>query len=597
MWTDASAEEIAGIIEECFGAAPLPQLHDEQAIRRARETAERQGVLERIEQELAADESIGVLPYSTFRQYRHIGNRRNFEALQQWRGEQIELAAMAVLFDVPPRAGSKRSALEFLHDLLWAECEASWWVMPAHERHGTPIDLRVALCACKYATILTLLRDRIEPEVRQRMLDEIDRRVLRPYLSAEHRHRWKTVTNNWNAVCLGNVGIAAMLVETEAPRLGRLIADALSHLPSFLSGFAPDGGCTEGPSYWRFGFGWFIRLAAALHDYTGGRIDLAAGERVGRIARYPLSVALAPGKELTFADAHSGFQDPVTAMLINRFHDAGELFGLCELRPDGQLACRTLEALLLYGGRTCTPLADAADHLLPALGVALVRAGGTSLGAKAGHNGEHHNHNDVGSFLVFRDGCYYLTDPGAPIYSARTFSDRRYESIFCNSLGHSVPVIGGRPQPPGAQFAGTIAAEGLDARSGRTLTIELAGAYDVASLTRLTRVIELADDGEEVRLADTFAFAEAPPPVEEAFITTHPAAVAPDGRSVAIQPDGAAPATLSAVDSDGHFAVAELAEESRAESRSGETIRRITFTPPAPAAERTLRFVLRFATA
>ena len=32
MWTELSGEEIAAIVEECFGASPLPQLHDEQAI-------------------------------------------------------------------------------------------------------------------------------------------------------------------------------------------------------------------------------------------------------------------------------------------------------------------------------------------------------------------------------------------------------------------------------------------------------------------------------------------------------------------------------------------------------------------------------------
>jgi hypothetical protein len=593
MWTELTGEEVAALVEECFGGSPLPQLQDEASRRRARETAAEQGVLERIAKELAADGPIPVLPYTRFRDYQRSGNRTRFEALQRWRGEQIELVTMACLFGVESPAGAGRSSLDYLHDLLWAECEATWWVMPAHERGGTPIDLRVALAACKYATILTLLRDRIVPEVRQRVLDEIRRRVLRPYLAAEHRHGWKTSTNNWNAVCLANVCIAAMLVETEAPRLGRLIADALEHLPSFLSGFAPDGGCTEGPSYWRFGFGWFIRLAAAVHDYTGGRIDLAAGERIGRMARYPLSVALAPGQELTFADAHGGCQDPVTVMLINRFHDVPELFSLCELREDGRLACRTLEALLLYDGRAWPAFADASDHFLAELGVALVRAGGTSLGAKAGHNAEHHNHNDVGSFLAFRDGCCYLSDPGAPVYSARTFSPRRYESIFCNSLGHSVPVVNGRQQSPGQRFGGTIAVEGLNAGGDKTLTIEMAGAYDVESLRGLRREIELAADGAEVRLADTFAFADAPQALEEAFITTHPVTVAGDGGSATIQPQGAPPATLAALGTAGRFAVAELIEESRAEARSGEVIRRITFTPDALGKEMALRFALR----
>ena len=385
-----------------------------------------------------------------------------------------------------------------------------------------------------------------------------------------------------------------MLIETEPARLARLIVDALEHLPNFLAGFAADGGCTEGPSYWRFGFGWYIRLAAALHDYTGGRIDIASGERIGAISRYPLSVTLAPGKELTFADAHGGPQDPVTLMLINRFHDVPELFGLCALRADGTPELTSIEALLLYDGWTASPPAGAGDHWLKDLGVCLVRAGATVVGAKGGHNGEHHNHNDVGSFLVFRDGQTYLTDPGAPVYSARTFSDRRYESPFCNSWGHGVPVIAGHLQGPGRVCAGRLEVEGLGGRAAKTLRIALGGAYDVDSLERLDRVIELAGDGMEVRLADTVAFSGAPGDVEEAFITTHAAEVSEDARAVTIRPDGAPPAVLSAAGSEGRFAVEELAEASRREARGGETLRRITFTPGGPATEQTLRFVLRF---
>jgi len=580
MLNELDPEQVAEIIEASFGASPIPCLTDPAARQRARETARRHGLAERIEVELTADEPIPVVPYTRFRDYRLNGNRTRCQAIQSRRTRQMELAALACLLGQDYR--------DYLHDLLWAECESTWWVMAAHERHGTPIDLRAALTACQCAVILTALRDEIEPEVRERVLDEIQRRVLRPYLSDEHRHAWKTSTNNWNAVCIGSVLITAMLLETEGPRLGRIVADGLTHLESFLAGFAPDGGCTEGPSYWRFGFGWYIRLAAALHEFTGGRIDIGGSAGIGAIARYPLSVVLAPGRELTFADAHAGFQDPVTVRLINRFHDVPGLYGLCRLRGDGEPELDSLESLLLYDGWTARPLCDGKDHFLAGLGLALVRAGGTSLGAKAGHNAEHHNHNDVGSFLVFRDGVDYLTDPGAPVYSAATFSARRYESIFCNSLGHSVPVIDGRQQPAGRQFAGRIEVD------GKAVRIEMARAYDGEPLKRLGRVLELLEDGAEVRLADVVEFDGAPRPVEEAFITTHPVEIAADGSSVTIRPDGAPPATLSADGCAGRFALREFLEESKAEARTGEVVRRITFTPATLAASMTLSFVLRF---
>ena len=44
------------------------------------------------------------------------------------------------------------------------------------------------------------------------------------------------------------------------------------------------------------------------------------------------------------------------------------------------------------------------DVFLPDLQVRLVRRGGWTLACKGGHNGENHNHNDVGSFILMQDG-------------------------------------------------------------------------------------------------------------------------------------------------------------------------------------------------
>ena len=69
---------------------------------------------------------------------------------------------------------------------------------------------------------------------------------------------------------------------------------------------------------------------------------------------------------------------------------------------------------------------------------------------KGGHNGVNHNHNDLGAFTVMIDDRELLVDPGAEIYTARTFSRHRYEGDLLNSFGHPVPVVAGQLQPPGA---------------------------------------------------------------------------------------------------------------------------------------------------
>ncbi|MCD6365720.1 MAG: heparinase II/III family protein [Planctomycetes bacterium] len=585
MLGDLSNEQVRKIIRDSFGSSAMPQLQDPQWRAKSIDAARKQALDERIKAELADEEPIAVLPRSKFRQFQLNGNRSNYEKVNAHRSRQIELAAMACWLGL--------DKFEYLQDLLWAACEQTWWILPAHEANSTPIDLYVAMEGCRLSTIATMFRDKLDGEVLERIVDEVQGRIIRPYLAPRDPLWWKVRDNNWNAVCLGGVGISALLLETQATRLARLIADVLDYLPNFLDSFTPDGGCSEGPSYWSYGFGWFIRLAAALHDFTGGKIDIASGDRVGRICRYPLVVAVRPGMSLAFADAQQRPFSPHIAQLVNRYQDLPELFGLCPLDDQGNLRIATLEDLLVYDGKTHQPLEDRRDYLLADLAVAKLISGELVLGVKAGHNGENHNHNDLGSFLLYRSDTIYLTDPGAPIYSKRTFSARRYESIFCNSFGHSVPVINGKLQSTGKQFSATLQIEGLNTDSSKIARVEFAGAYDLPALKSLTRTIELPGD-EEVRLNDEFAFAGAPESLEEAFITTHPAEVIGDGLSVTISPEGAEPATLSA-DTPGRFEVAELVEESKAESRRGELIRRITFTPSKLRKKMTLKFVVRFA--
>jgi len=481
----------------------------------------------------------------------------------------------------------------YLQDLLWAECETTWWVMPAHERRRGLVDLHASMSAFHYARLAALLGERLDGEVSRRLLGEVRRRVLGPFADPRRHFWWERHTNNWNAVCNGAIGMAALLVETDPKRLSRVLAAVLENLTNFLDGFAADGGCSEGPSYWRFGFGWYVQFAAALYDFTAGRVNLMAGEGIRRICRYPLAVTVAPGQDLSFADAHSGYLPLATAALVNRFQRVPELFSLCRRREDGTPVAATLTDLLAWdGSKRRGRFRRRAAHL-PALGVAMLRGGRTTVGAKAGHNGEHHNHNDVGSFLVHRGGTFFLTDLGAPVYSRRTFSERRYESVFCNSLGHGVPVVNGQGQQTGEAFAGTMAV-GPAGRNGKaTVRIEMAGAYGLPGLERLSREIALPARGGRVELTDTFRFSRPPESLVEVFITVLPAEAAADGKSVTVRSESDGTAELRAPATAGRFRVEELTDQS-AECRGGELIRRIVFAPDRLAETMTLRFAVRF---
>ena len=122
----------------------------------------------------------------------------------------------------------------------------------------------------------------------------------------------------------------------------------------------------------------------------------------------------------------------------------------------------------------------------------------------------------------------------------------------------------------------------------------MARAYDVASLKRLTRTLELPPGGQEAALTDEFVFTDPPEQLAEAFMTYQPAEAFDGGAAVRIRSDADGTLEIRPDGADGAFGVADLADESARESRSGQVLRRITFTPAVLAAEMTLRFRMRW---
>jgi hypothetical protein len=113
---------------------------------------------------------------------------------------------------------------------------------------------------------------------------------------------------------------------------------------------------------------------------------------------------------------------------------------------------------------------------------------------KGGHNAEHHNHNDVGSFVVVLGDRPVLLDPGAETYTARTFSSRRYESQLLNSFGHPVPVVAGKLQRTGEEAQGKVLRTEFTEHAD-TLVLDLRAAYDCPELKTLERTFVYSREG------------------------------------------------------------------------------------------------------
>ena len=124
---------------------------------------------------------------------------------------------------------------------------------------------------------------------------------------------------------------------------------------------------------------------------------------------------------------------------------------------------------------------------LKGINVCTLRENGFFVCFKGNHNGESHNHNDVGSFVIYHEGTPVFIDPGVDLYSGFTFSEWRTKLWYTKSEYHSVPVIGGKAQLCGAKFAATpMQVDGMRAEC------EISGAYGDGT-SKWSRTVEIKD--------------------------------------------------------------------------------------------------------
>ena len=77
------------------------------------------------------------------------------------------------------------------------------------------------------------------------------------------------------------------------------------------------------------------------------------------------------------------------------------------------------------------------DFFFESTGLLTARSSHYALAVKAGNNGDSHNHNDVGSFTLYKEGKPFLIDLGVETYSKKTFSKDRYEIWTMQSAYHN----------------------------------------------------------------------------------------------------------------------------------------------------------------
>ena len=542
-------------------------------------------------------------PDSLYLDFSKTGNRTRWQAVARRRRGRIATLTIAECVE------NRGRFIAELEKTLIAICAERTWVMPAHDRSlsnfkGTSVDIDLgsAGLAWEIATAQYLLGEKLSVKTRALIGENLRRRILDPYLAMVGGKRkanwWMSTTNNWNAVCLACVTGTALAAVESADERATFVAAAMKYSKSFLRGFTADGYCSEGLGYWRYGFGHYVLLAETVWQATGGKIDMMADKSVSLPALFPERIGIINGVAPAFADCSVGTRAPRDLVhLISRRYglgaDPARDRGFAS--PDGSLAAAMIRSFPNSTARIPRGKAGPGPGIrtwFDSAGVLICRPGADAscrigVALKGGHNAEHHNHNDVGSYVVVLGATPVLVDPGAEVYTSRTFSSRRYVSGLLNSLGHPVPRIAGQLQRPGGRARATVVrTDFTDAAD--TLVIDYRAAYNVAPLTKLQRTFVYSRRGAgSLTVRDEVAFSKAAT-FETALITLGKWTRA--GRDAIVVTDGGE--SLGVTIDTGGAAYEIVAQQIKEDVRTRTLPTRIAIVLKAPTARATVTLTI-----
>ena len=467
-----------------------------------------------------ADCVIPALKFSDYRKFFDSGERDTYENSYYLRRQIMIVASFlaAIYPDVP-------EYLTRLEDALFIVGSEYSWCLPAHAASVTVddplylIDLFAAETGAAFGEISLMLGNRLSPLIRGMMKREVQTRIIDPFCSGK-KFWWQTTTNNWAAVCAGGIATAVWCFRPDIfMQLRPRFRDSMDN---FLSGYGDDGFCLEGIDYWIYGFGYFLCYAELERFATNGKYDYFQLPKVRRIATYAQKVIINdPDVTVSFSDGST--RESITAgrlhFLRNEFGD--DIEPLSPYLPRFVRGCANYslasrEIAWFDPSMKAAPVRENTSYRAENAQWWIVKDPSFGFAAKAGNNDEPHNHNDIGSFIVAKDGKQVFGDLGSGLYTRQYFrNETRYRIINCSSLGHSVPYFGETVQKYGREYRAENVAYG-----DNTFSFDLASAYGDERLASFSRTFTVLP--EKVTVGDRFDWRGEAPAVERFMLWDEP---------------------------------------------------------------------------
>lgn len=425
------------------------------------------------------------LPYSfpsisatDFMSYTRTGNRTVYEEKSFAKRQALNALVLAECVEYKGRF------LDSILNGIFSLCEESAWQLPAHNSpiRDTPAMVLpdstepiLDLFACETGSILAvvdyLLKEallKISPLISKRIYAELEKRIFFPYI---HRHFWwmgngSEPLNNWTVWCTQNVLLSAFLTPQSHLLRSEVFLKAARSIDDFLRGYGEDGCCEEGAQYYRHAGLCLFQCMEILNKAAMGKFNSCyESEKIKNIASYILNVHASGEYYINFADC-----SPKPGRAGVREYLFGKRTGNKDLSIFAALDYKeTQDKLMKQENNLYYRLQAAFTHqeilsfdttgpichpqiFYPSTGLFVARDSRYCLAVKAGSNGDSHNHNDTGSFTIYKNGQPLLIDIGVESYTKKTFSPERYDIWTMQSDYHNLPTINGLMQKDGKEY-------------------------------------------------------------------------------------------------------------------------------------------------
>ncbi len=497
--------------------------------------------------------------------YLRTGDREEYQ--KQSFGKRNQLMDLVLAESIE----NKGRFTEAIMNGVWSICEESFWGVAAHlgtQKAGNGLpdveDITVDLFSAETASVLALTDyfvgpslEKISKLIRPRIYYEVNKRILIPLETNSNRYGYlgggkrTQVVNNWNPWVISNWMTASLLLEKDSERRTKTLQQQLSLIDLYLNGLGEDGATDEGPSYWFAAGACMFDALTLLEKVSNGKLTIYQEPIVQKMGAYIYQTHIKGPYYINVADAAPRISPD--GLLLYRFGTAVQdekmkQFGswayqvAANKKPTHESFFRTRNLFNLLSLRSGA--ANAADEVLvkdvwlPDIQLMAARLNnGLYLASHAGHNGESHNHNDVGDILVYDNGYPVIIDVGAGTYTSKTFSSKRYSLWFNTSPYHNLPTINGKEQQPGKNFGATevqYAANELSAQ----FSFNMANAWGEDAMVRSWQRKIIAERNKGIFIEDLYAMKQIPEKLTQTFMTTCAISLEKPGTIEFQEPDG-----------------------------------------------------------